>query len=63
MPVSTVHATAGANDGCVPAVSQPWGEVWGHVDADHWAQIGWSKHFDAAAFYEGILRELRGRGF
>jgi len=58
-----LRAAAGANDGCVPGTSQPWGEVWGRVDADHWAQIGWSKHFDAAAFYEGILRELRGRGF
>jgi triacylglycerol lipase len=58
-----LRAAAGPNDGCVPAASQPWGEVWGRVDADHWAQIGWSKHFDAGAFYEGILAELRGRGF
>ncbi|HET9599107.1 MAG TPA: alpha/beta fold hydrolase [Anaeromyxobacteraceae bacterium] len=58
-----LRASAGANDGCVPATSQPWGEVWGRVDADHWAQIGWSKHFDAGAFYEGLLKELRGRGF
>ncbi len=53
---------AGANDGVVPASSQRWGEVWKEIDADHWAQIGWSPDFDALAFYEELLRELRGRG-
>lgn len=54
---------AGENDGLVPAASQRWGEVLWEIEADHWAQIGWSKHFDAAAFYERLLLELRGRGF
>lgn len=53
----------GENDGLVPARSQRWGEVLAEVDADHWAQIGWSRHFDAAELYAQLLRELRGRGF
>lgn len=52
----------GASDGVVPADSQRWGEVVATIDADHWAQIGWSRRFDAAAFYVELLRELRGRG-
>lgn len=54
---------AGANDGVVPAASQRWGRVLAEIEADHWAQIGWSKHFDAPEFYAELLRELRGRGF
>lgn len=54
---------AGENDGVVPAASQRWGEVLAEVEADHWAQIGWSRHFDAAELYAGLLRELRARGF
>jgi triacylglycerol lipase len=54
---------AGDNDGIVPAASQRWGEVLKEIDADHWAQIGWSPGFDVLAFYEELLRELRGRGF
>ena len=54
---------SGANDGVVPATSQSWGEVIREIDADHWAQIGWSSGFDAPALYEDLLRELRGRGF
>lgn len=53
----------GENDGIVPATSQEWGEVLYRIQADHWAQIGWSRHFDAAEFYATLLRELRGRGF
>jgi len=54
----------GENDGLVPTASQPWGELLGRVDADHWAQIGWSaaRGFDAPDFYAGVLRELTGRG-
>ncbi|GEJ56243.1 lipase family alpha/beta hydrolase [Anaeromyxobacter diazotrophicus] len=58
-----LRSAAGANDGLVPASSQPWGEVLAEIDADHFAQIGWSRHFDAPAFYERLLGELRGRGF
>jgi len=54
---------AGENDGMVPASSQEWGEVLFRIEADHWAQIGWSRHFDAVEFYALLLRELRGRGF
>jgi len=54
---------AGENDGMVPASSQRWGEVLAEIEADHWAQIGWSRHFDAAEFYARLMRELRGRGF
>jgi triacylglycerol lipase len=54
---------SGDNDGMVPLASQRWGEVWKEIDADHWAQIGWSGGFDALAMYEELLRELRGRGF
>lgn len=57
-----LSATAGANDGMVPAVSQRWGEVVREVRADHFAQIGWSRRFDAADFYSELLRELRALG-
>ncbi len=52
----------GANDGLVPRDSQKWGEVIAEVEADHWGQVGWSKYFDACAFYEELVRELSGRG-
>jgi triacylglycerol lipase len=58
-----LRSAAGENDGVVPGESQRWGEVLAEVDADHWAQIGWSRHFDAASFYDRLLTELRGRGF
>ena len=56
-------ARGGPNDGLVPVASQVWGEVLAQIEADHWAQIGWSRDFDAAAFYEELMRELRARGF
>jgi triacylglycerol lipase len=52
----------GDNDGVVPAASQRWGEVLDEIDADHWAQIGWSSHFDAGAFYVELVRELEASG-
>jgi triacylglycerol lipase len=54
---------AGRNDGLVPASSQRWGTVIREVEADHWAQIGWSSRFDAVALYAEILRELVALGF
>ncbi len=54
---------AGENDGVVPGSSQPWGEVLARIEADHWAEIGWSRHFDAAGFYAWLARGLRDRGF
>ena len=53
---------SGSNDGLVPADSQRWGEVLREIDADHFAQIGWSRRFDAAGLYAEILAELRARG-
>ncbi len=53
---------AGGNDGMVPADSQRWGDVLRTIDADHFAQVGWSRRFDAAEFYAELLLELRGRG-
>jgi triacylglycerol lipase len=52
----------GGSDGMVPALSQSWGEVLERVRADHWAEIGWSKHYDAPALYERVCRKLRARG-
>ncbi len=54
---------AGANDGIVPASSQRWGDVMREIEADHWAQVGWSSSFDAPTLYEELALELRGRGF
>ena len=52
----------GPNDGLIPTSSQVWGEVIDEIDADHWAQIGWSKHFDAPAFYDRLVTALGTRG-
>ncbi len=55
---------AGDNDGLVPTDSQQWGELLGRVEADHWAQIGWSTgRFDVSDFYAKVVRDLIGRGF
>ena len=53
----------GPNDGLVPTSSMRWGNVLREVEADHWAQVGWSLRFDAVALYEEILRELAALGF
>ncbi len=58
-----LSARSGPNDGIVPAASQRWGKVLHEVEADHWAQVGWSLRFDAVAFYEKILRDLAALGF
>jgi triacylglycerol lipase len=58
-----LRAGVGPSDGLVPAVSQRWGVVLAEIEADHWAQIGWSAEFDAGSFYQRVARELRGRGF
>ena len=60
LPTWSWLAAAGANDGLVPAASQRWGEVLREVDADHFAQIGWTRRFDAAELYAELLRELEG---
>jgi triacylglycerol lipase len=58
-----LHARSGPNDGMVPLASQIWGEVLAEVEADHWAQVGWSLRFDAAQLFEELLRELRAAGY
>jgi triacylglycerol lipase len=57
-----LREAAGGNDGMVPADSQAWGDVLRVVRADHFAQIGWSRRFDALELYAELLDELRGRG-
>jgi triacylglycerol lipase len=52
----------GDNDGLVPVESQRWGDIMGHIDADHWGQIGWSSRFNAAAFYEDLVDRLGDQG-
>ncbi|WP_428263500.1 alpha/beta fold hydrolase [Haliangium sp.] len=52
----------GANDGMVPADSQYWGEIFDEIEADHWAQVGWSSYFDAGAVYLRLYESLRQRG-
>lgn len=54
---------AGPNDGLVPAWSQRWGGATVEIDADHWAQIGWSGDFDVLAFYAQLAERLAERGF
>jgi triacylglycerol lipase len=53
---------AGANDGLVPASSQAWGEVLATLEADHWAQVGWSLRFDVERLYQPLFHALRERG-
>lgn len=62
VPTWSWLGASGANDGLVPAASQRWGEVMREVGADHLAQIGWSRRFDAAELYAELLLELRRRG-
>lgn len=52
----------GPNDGVVPSESQQWGNVLGEVDADHLAQIGWSRRFDTRPLYGALMRQLAGIG-
>ncbi len=49
----------GPSDGLVPRSSQLWGEILGEEEADHWAQMGWSTAYDAAAM---LLRALDALG-
>jgi triacylglycerol lipase len=58
-----LSAGVGPSDGLVPAVSQRWGVVLDEIEADHWAQIGWSGGFDAAGFYQRVATELASRGY
>ena len=57
-----LERVAGANDGVVPVRSQFWGETIAEIDADHFAQIGWTvgvrKTFDAAGLYAFVVARL-----
>lgn len=58
-----IHAwmrrNVGDSDGLVPATSQAWGDVLLTVDADHWAQVGWSTvGVDTPAIYRAIAQAL-----
>ncbi len=50
------------NDGVVATASQKWGTVLFEVEADHLAQIGWSKNFDAIDLYLRIAKSLAESG-
>jgi triacylglycerol lipase len=49
----------GANDGLVTVESQRWGETLEEIDANHFAQIGWSLRFRATALYLRLLRRIK----
>lgn len=53
---------SGPNDGIVPADSQRWGRILGEVDADHLAQVGWSRHFDTRPLYTFLVTHLASIG-
>jgi triacylglycerol lipase len=59
---SYLRRKVGPNDGMVPASSQRWGDVLFEIEADHWAQIGWSGGFDAGPFYVALAVHLAERG-
>ena len=53
-----LRATGGDNDGMVTTESQRWGEVIEELEADHFAQIGWSLRPQALELYVRILRRV-----
>lgn len=57
-----LHLLRQPSDGLVPTASQNWGDVLVEAEADHWGEIGWSKHGNPAAMVSVVLRELRARG-
>ena len=66
LAIAPAHAylrkLAGPNDGLVPIASQYWGETLAEIDADHFAQIGWTlgvrKTFDALGLYAFVVARL-----
>jgi hypothetical protein len=68
LAIAPIHAylrrVAGANDGLVPMSSQYWGETLAEIEADHFAQIGWSltrSTFDALGLYAFVISRLGDR--
>lgn len=54
----------GDNDGILSESSQVYGEELFHINAHHWAQIGWwCKGFNAADIYEEIINHLIKKDF
>jgi triacylglycerol lipase len=66
LAIAPAHAylrrLAGANDGLVPVASQYWGETLAEIEADHFAQIGWTlglrRTFDALGLYAFVVARL-----
>jgi len=66
LAIAPAHAylrkLAGANDGLVPIASQFWGETLAEIEADHFAQVGWTlgirKTFDALGLYAFVVARL-----
>jgi triacylglycerol lipase len=66
LAIAPAHAylrrLAGANDGLVPISSQYWGETLAEIEADHFAQIGWTlgvrRTFDALGLYAFVVARL-----
>ncbi len=53
----------GPNDGIVTLESQRWGEVLLEIEADHYAQIGWTTgNFDAIELFASLMRTMASRG-
>ncbi len=59
---SVVSTWVAGGDGLVPVTSQRWGEVMAELECDHWAQVGWSRSFDALPTYVRVLDQLAARG-
>jgi triacylglycerol lipase len=57
-----IKQRAGTNDGLVPVSSQHWGRILCEVHADHWAQIGWLRSYDARPVYVTIVEHLAREG-
>lgn len=53
-----IEALDGENDGIVPVHSQSFGDVLGRVDSDHCGVLGWTKGFDAPAFYGALAASI-----
>ncbi len=58
-PTHAFLAAHGPSDGVVPGWSQAWGNVIATAEIDHWAQVGWSSGYDAAALVERALESVR----
>ena len=53
-----LRRSGGDNDGLVTVESQRWGETLEEIDANHFAQIGWSLRYRATALYLRLIRRV-----